>query len=105
MSDLHIYLTVPFVLSWSMMNALSCGCTVLGSDTPPVREMIKHGENGLMAGFYDVDRLSELALEVLEDPEQHRHLGRAGAAMIREHYSLELCLEKMLKLYEDTLNS
>ena len=105
MSDLHIYLTVPFVLSWSMMNSLSCGCTVLGSDTPPVREMIRHGENGLLAGFYDVDRLAELALEVLVDPEAHRHMGQAGAEMIREHYSLEGCLEKMLKLYEDTLNA
>ncbi|MFK7821752.1 MAG: glycosyltransferase, partial [Planctomycetaceae bacterium] len=69
------------------------------------REMIQHGQNGLLGGFYDVDRLSELALEVLADPEAHRHLGQAGAEMIREKYSLELSLEKMLKLYEDTLNS
>lgn len=105
LSDLHIYLTVPFVLSWSMMNALSCGCTVLGSATAPVQEMLRHGENGLMADFYDVDGLTKLALEVLEDPEAFRHLGRAGAEMIRDEYSLELCLERMLNLYEQTLNS
>ncbi len=104
LSDLHIYLTVPFVLSWSMMNALSCGCTVLGSDTPPVREMIRHGETGLLGGFYDVDRLTELALEVLDDPPAFRHLGDAGASLIRERYSLDLCLQQMLQLYESTLN-
>jgi glycosyltransferase involved in cell wall biosynthesis len=103
LSDLHIYLTVPFVLSWSMMNSLACGCTVLGSATAPVKEMIKHRENGLLADFFDVDGLTELALEVLEDPEQYRYLGEAGAKMIEESYSLKTMLPKMLDLYERTL--
>ena len=105
MSDLHIYLTVPFVLSWSMMNALSCGCTVLGSATPPVLEMLHHGENGLTADFFDVDALTQQALTVLEDPNKYRHLGEAGAQMIRERYSLDVCLPKMLELYEKTLSA
>ncbi len=104
LSDLHIYLTVPFVLSWSMMNALACGCTVLASDTAPVREMIRHEQNGLLAGFYDVERFVELAVNVLKDPEAFRPLGEAGAEMIREHYSLEVCLPKMLDLYQRTVN-
>ena len=105
LSDLHIYLTVPFVLSWSMMNALACGCTVLASDTAPVQEMIRHGENGLLAGFFDVDRFSELALEVLADPEAFRHLGRAGAEMIERDYSLDVSLPRMLDLYERAVSS
>ena len=100
LSDLHIYLTVPFVLSWSMMNSLSCGCTVLASNTEPVQEMIRHGENGLLADFFDVDGFTEQALEVLEDPEAFRHLGEAGAAMIEQDYSLEVCLPRMLDLYK-----
>lgn len=100
MGDMHIYLTVPFVLSWSMMNSLACGATVLGSATAPVKEMIKHGENGLMADFFDVDGLTEIALEVLKDPEKYRHLGQAGMKMIQEKYSLDVCLPKMLDLYQ-----
>ena len=100
LSDLHIYLTVPFVLSWSMMNSLSCGCTVLASDTEPVQEMIRHGENGLLADFFDVDGFTEQALGVLEDPEKFRHLGQAGEAMSEQDYSHEVCLPRMLDLYE-----
>lgn len=104
-SDLHIYLTVPFVLSWSLMNSLSCGCTVLGSATAPVLEMIKHGENGFVAPFFDVDGLTDLALQVLDDPEKYRFMGQAGAKMIRESYSLDRMLPKMLDLYERTLKA
>lgn len=100
LSDLHVYLTVPFVLSWSMINALACGCTVLASDTAPVREMIEHEKNGLLAGFYDVDRLTELALNVLDDPATYRPLGQAGVEMVHEKYSLARKLPEMLDLYE-----
>jgi glycosyltransferase involved in cell wall biosynthesis len=99
-SDLHIYLTVPFVLSWSMMDALACGCTVLASDTAPVREMIRHEENGLLAGFDDVDGLAAQALRVLDDPASYRPLGRAGTRMIREEYSVEMVLPRIKEFYE-----
>ncbi|MEX2186242.1 MAG: glycosyltransferase [Pirellulales bacterium] len=104
-SDLHVYLTVPFVLSWSMMNALACGCTVLASSTPPVEEMIEHEKNGLLAPFYDIDQFVEQALAVLDDPAAYRHLGQAGEAMIAERYSLEKMLPRMLELYQRTLSS
>lgn len=100
MGDLHIYLTVPFVLSWSLMDSLAVGCTVLGSDTAPVREMIEHERNGLLAGFYDVDGLAKQALRVLDDPAAYRPLGQAGESMIRDRYSLEKMLPRMLDLYE-----
>jgi glycosyltransferase involved in cell wall biosynthesis len=104
LSDLHIYLTVPFVLSWSMMNALACGCTVLASATPPVMEMIDHEKNGLLADFFDVDRFTDLGLEVLDDPPSYRRLGEAGAAMIRERYSVDVCLPRMVELYQRAAN-
>ena len=101
LSDLHVYLTVPFVLSWSLLNALACGATVLASDTAPVREVIEHGKNGLLADFFDVETLAETADRVLSHPEGYRHLGAAGVQLIRERYSLDVCLPQMLQLYEE----
>jgi len=103
LSDLHIYLTVPFVLSWSLLNALACGTTVLASNTPPVREVVEHGKNGLLADFFDIDGLAAAAGQVLDAPQDYKHLGRAGVEMVRERYSLEVCLPRMLALYEDAV--
>ncbi|HUG92915.1 MAG TPA: glycosyltransferase [Planctomycetaceae bacterium] len=99
-SDLHVYLTVPFGLSWSLLNALACGAVVLASDTAPVREMITPGTNGLLADFFDVDGFVRAAGEVLDDPQAFRPLGDAGPRMIAERYSLDVCLPQMLELYE-----
>jgi len=102
-TDLHIYLTAPFVLSWSMMDAMSCGAVVLGSDTPPVREMVRDGENGLLAGFFDVDALAAKAVQVLRDPAAFRPLGRAAEQMIVDRYSVEAVLPQVVNLYERTV--
>jgi glycosyltransferase involved in cell wall biosynthesis len=99
-TDLHIYLTVPFVLSWSLMNALACGATVLASNTAPVAEMIEDGKNGLLVDFFDVEGIAQLASRVLDDPGEHKPLGAAGVDMIQSRYSLDLCLPRMLELYE-----
>lgn len=99
-TDLHIYFTVPFVLSWSMMDALSCGAVVLGSATSPVKEMIRDGENGLTADFFDADALAAKGVAALRDVAGHRALGRAAEQMITERYSLEAVLPRMLELYE-----
>jgi len=101
LSDLHIYLTVPFVLSWSLLDALACGCTVLASDTAPVREFIRHGQTGLLQNFFDVDGFAAAALQVLQDPAAYRHLGQAGEQLIREHYSLDTLIPRMTAFYEE----
>jgi glycosyltransferase involved in cell wall biosynthesis len=98
---LHLYLSVPFILSWSLMDALACGATVLASDTSPVREMIEHGTNGLLADLYDLEGMATLATRVLEAPDDFRHLGQAAVEMIRQQYSLEVCLPRMLELYQE----
>ena len=103
LSDLHIYLTVPFVLSWSLLNALACGCTVLASDTAPVREVIRDGSNGLLADFFDVEALAEKAVAVLDDPAAYRHLGERGTAMVREHYALDVTLPRLIEWFERSL--
>jgi len=88
-SDLHVYLTVPYVLSWSCLHAMAAGCVVLGSDTPPVREVIGDGESGLLAGFDDVEGLTAKALEVLAEPQRYRHLGAAARARVAGDFALE----------------
>lgn len=102
-SDLHIYLTVPFVLSWSMMDALSCGAVVLASRTAPVQEMIEPGVNGLLADFFDPDDFAAKAVPVLKDPAAFRPLGRAAEERIAQKYSLEAVLPQMLAMYEQAV--
>jgi glycosyltransferase involved in cell wall biosynthesis len=100
-SDLHIYLTTPFPLSWSLFNALACGATVLASDTEPVRELITHGGNGLLGDFFDVDGLVEQALRVLRDPAGYRELGKSGVKHIRQNYSVEVVVPELLRFFEE----
>jgi glycosyltransferase involved in cell wall biosynthesis len=102
-TDLHIYLTAPFVLSWSLMDALSCGAVVLGSRTAPVEEMIKDGENGLLADFFNAEQFAARALTVLRDPDAFRPLGAAAEKMIAERYGLDRVLPEMVGFYEDVI--
>jgi glycosyltransferase involved in cell wall biosynthesis len=100
-TDLHVYLTVPFVLSWSLLNALACGAPVLASDTAPIREVIRHGSTGLLTDFFDADAMADRMGEVLDRPQEYRHLGRSGADLIRREYGLDVCLPRMVQLYQD----
>jgi glycosyltransferase involved in cell wall biosynthesis len=99
MSDLHIYLTVPFVLSWSLLDALACGCTVVASNTPPVREVIEHERTGLLADFFDVEELAQQALRVLRDPRAFRPLGDAGRALVEQRYAASRTLPRLWELF------
>lgn len=101
-SDLHIYLTAPFVLSWSLLNAMSCGCTILGSDTAPVREVIHEGQTGLLADFFRVDQFTEKALSALDSPERSRQLGWNARALIEAKYSQPVCLAQIENLFKQT---
>jgi glycosyltransferase involved in cell wall biosynthesis len=100
LTDVHVYLTVPFVLSWSLLNALACGATVLASDTPPVREMVRNGVNGVLFDFFNVDALAELTNQLLDRRDEYKVLGRQGASIIKERYSVDVCLPRMVELYE-----
>ena len=100
LSDLHVYLSVPFVPSWSLFDALACECVVLAADPAPVREVISHGETGLLADFYDVDGLARQALAVLRDPPAFRPLARAGARLVRERYSLDRTLPRLAEFFQ-----
>jgi glycosyltransferase involved in cell wall biosynthesis len=103
LSDCHVYLTVPFVLSWSLLNALACGSRIVASDTEPVREMIEHGRNGLLVDFFDVAGFATAIEQVIDHPDHFRPMGTNGIARIRDQYSLDVCLPQMLQLYQDAV--
>ena len=77
-SAAHIYLTYPFVLSWSMLEAMSAGVALIASSTPPVLEVVEHGANGVLVDFFDVDGLARSTIDVLEHP--HKYLAMRQAA-------------------------
>lgn len=104
-SDLHLYLTAPFVLSWSMINAMSCGAVVLGSRTPPVEEMITDGSTGLLADFHSPEEFADKALKVLADPQAYRPLGRAAEEKVASRLSTDVILPQMVQLYEATVQT
>ncbi len=99
-TDLHIYLTVPFVLSWSLLNAMASGAVVLASDTAPVREVIEPGQDGLLEPFFDAEGLAESALKVLADPAGHAELGRAARRRVEERYGLDVCVPELADYFE-----
>lgn len=87
-SRLHVYLTYPFVLSWSLLEAMALGAPVLGSDTAPVREVIAHGENGMLVDFFDGEALVRRACEMLGSESLRRVLSGRARATVVEGYDL-----------------
>lgn len=91
-SSAHVYLTYPFVLSWSMLEAMAAGAFVIGSDTPPVAEVIKEGRNGWLVDFFDIAALSTRISEGLAQRGRLEHLRRAARETVVERYRLSDCL-------------
>jgi glycosyltransferase involved in cell wall biosynthesis len=91
-SSAHVYLTYPFVLSWSMLEAMSAGCLVIGSDTAPVSDVI-NGGNGILVPFFDVDQLSERIVEALANSGRYQEVRAAARQTILDRYDLaKTCL-------------
>jgi glycosyltransferase involved in cell wall biosynthesis len=85
-SRLHVYLTFPFILSWSMLEAMACGCLLLGSDTAPVQEVIEDESNGYLFPFHDPHALAALAVDLLANPVLHRHVAQRARETVCERY-------------------
>lgn len=100
-SAVHVYLTYPFVLSWSMLEAMSAGAFVIGSRTAPVEEVITDGENGRLVDFFDRDGLAAAAIEALTHPDRLRAVRAAARRTVLERYDLETrCLPAWLRLVD-----
>jgi len=99
LSRAHVYLTYPYFVSWSMLEAMSCGCLVIGSNTPPVTEFIEDGKTGLLVDFFDTRGLAERTVEALSNPKKFQHLGANARRLIVDQYDLTgVCLPKLIEL-------
>ena len=89
LSSLHVYLTYPFVLSWSMLEAMAVGAPVLGSATPPVQEVIREGDNGFLCDFFDAGALADRALELIARRDEIAAVGLKGRETAIRDYDFE----------------
>jgi glycosyltransferase involved in cell wall biosynthesis len=98
LSRVHVYLTYPFVLSWSLLEAMSVGCAIVASDTQPLHEAIKHNETGRLVDFFDVPKLVDEVCGLLDDPDNRARLGANARAFAQANYDLQtVCLPRQLE--------
>jgi glycosyltransferase involved in cell wall biosynthesis len=98
LSTVHVYLTYPFVLSWSLLEAMSAGCAIVASNTQPLHEAIHHDHTGRLVGFFDSAALTNEVCQLLDDPAARARLGQAARAFAQANYDLKtVCLPKQLQ--------
>lgn len=99
-STVHVYLTYPFVLSWSLMEAMSAECCVVASDTAPLHEVARDGDNARLVDFFDAAGLAGTVCELLDDPAQRRRLGKAAREFVQANYEINVCLPRQMAWVE-----
>ena len=104
-STVHVYLTYPFVLSYSLLEAMSVGCSIVASDTKPLHEAITHNETGLLVDFFDPEALAESVCSLLNDPARRAEFGVRAREFARTTYDLEtVCMPKQMAWVLDDSN-
>jgi len=100
-SWVHVYWSVPFILSWSLMEAMASGCCLVASSTPPVREMIQSGKQGMLVDFFDPDSLAQQVDSLVDDAHRRMQLGvKARETIVEGGYDLRSCLNRQLGLID-----
>lgn len=105
-SAAHVYLTYPFVLSWSMLEAMASGCLLIGSDTAPVREVLRDGEDGLSVDFADISEIAEKTVQAISEPLRFAAIRGNAAAGVQARFSRNQglrCFEAALQLRAPTV--
>jgi glycosyltransferase involved in cell wall biosynthesis len=106
LSRVHIYLTYPFVLSWSLLEAMSAGCCIVASDTAPLQEAIIDNKSGRLVNFFDTAAISDAVCELLDQPEQRAEFGRQARAFAQATYDLKtVCLPRQLAWVDGLLKT
>ncbi len=105
LSSVHVYLTYPFVLSWSMLEAMALEKVIVGSNTKPVKEIIDNNKNGILVDFFDYQKIAEQVNNVLSDPSKYSKLKKNARKTVVERYDLKTkSLPMQMKLIEEVLN-
>jgi glycosyltransferase involved in cell wall biosynthesis len=104
-SSAHVYLTYPFVLSWSLIEAMACGCMIIGSRTPPVLEVLRDGSNGVAVDFFDYLEIANRIEAALAQPEKMRAMRAGARATAVAQFDLKrLILPRWNALFDDLIN-
>lgn len=101
LSRAHLYLTYPFVLSWSMLEAMACGVALVASNTLPVREVVRHGENGLLVDMFSADDVADRVIQLLESRDDNAAMRAAARATVEQRFALKKLLPYHLRLVEE----
>lgn len=97
LSAVHVYLTYPFVLSWSLLEAMSVGCAIVASDTQPLHEAIRDKDTGRLVDFFDIQAFAEQVCGLLAQPEERARLGANARKFAQDNYDLKtVCLPRQL---------
>jgi glycosyltransferase involved in cell wall biosynthesis len=102
-SAAHVYLTYPFVLSWSLIEAMSVGCAIVASDTAPLHDVID-GNNGILVPFFDTEQLADRVVEVVSKPRRFADMRRRARDLARDKYDARrICVPQMRRLIRGML--
>ena len=100
-SAAHLYLTYPFVLSWSLLEAMACGAAIVASDTKPVREVLHEGVNALLVNFFSAEEVAEKISQLLDSPDRNAKLRTNARATVLERFDLKKLLPLQMQLVRE----
>lgn len=100
-SAAHVYLTYPFVLSWSLLEAMAAGCAIVGSATPPVEEVVRHGESGVLVDFFSTGEIAAAVVDMLAQPRAYQSMRMQARQTVVDEFDLKrICLPRHLQLID-----
>jgi glycosyltransferase involved in cell wall biosynthesis len=103
-SSAHVYLTYPFVLSWSFLEAMAAGCLIVASDTAPVTEVMQDKYNGMLVDFYDIDGIVAKVNELIDHKEKYQLLRENARDVVVKNYDLKMLLPKQIEFLKSVAN-
>lgn len=102
-SSVHVYLTYPFILSWSILEAMAIECCIVASNTKPVLEIMEDSENGLLVDFFDINQLVDRIEYALDNPDEMQKIKSNARQTIIDKYDLKDCLAQQIEYIESLI--